>query len=71
MKTKATRESTKAKGLETHTNRPIHSKDGKVLGTIRKVVYSPDRSRIRYAVIDFGEPFTSGKETVRCVLGRY
>jgi hypothetical protein len=40
------------------TNRPIHSKDGKELGEIVDVVYTPDKSKIRYAVVDFGEPYS-------------
>ncbi len=62
MKPEPRRKSFKAKQEETHTNRPIHSKDGKELGRIVKVVYTPDRSKIRYAVIDFGEPYTSKKK---------
>jgi len=62
VKTKVKRRPAKAEEMETLTDRPIHSKDGKVLGSIKKVVYNSDRSRIKYAVIDFGEPFTSEKQ---------
>lgn len=62
MKTKVKRRPAKAEEMETLTDRPIHSKDAKVLGSIKKVVYNSDRSKIKYAVIDFGEPFTSEKK---------
>jgi sporulation protein YlmC with PRC-barrel domain len=44
---------------ETHRNRPIHSKDGKELGKVIEVVLAEDGSKIKYAIIDFGEPFRS------------
>lgn len=62
MKTKVKPEAVKAKDIEVYTNRPIHSKDGKELGKIVEIVYTPDRSKIRYAVIDFGEPYTSDRK---------
>ncbi len=61
MKTKVKGKAAKSRDVEVHTNRLIHSKDGKELGKIVEVVYTPDRSKIRYAVIDFGEPYISQK----------
>lgn len=51
-----------AEEVKVYSNRPIHSKDGKELGKIVEVVYTPDRSKIKYAVIDFGEPYSSEKK---------
>ena len=51
-----------AEEVKVYSNRPIHSKDGKELGKIVEVVYTPDRSKIKYAVIDFGEPCSSEKK---------
>jgi len=51
-----------AEGVKVYSNRPIHSKDGKELGKIIEVVYTPDRSKIRYAVVNFGEPYSSAKK---------
>lgn len=62
MSTKVKRQPAKTRNVEVHTNRPIHSKDGKELGKIVEVVYTPDRSKIRYAVIDFGEHYFSEKK---------
>ena len=63
MKTKVKGKAAKSRDVEVHTNRLIHSKDGKELGKIVEVVYTPDRSKIRYAVIDFGEPYISQKKS--------
>lgn len=52
----------RTKDIQSYGDRPIHSKDGEELGRIIKVVYTPDRSKIRYAVIDFGEPYCSEKK---------
>ncbi|MCL5428264.1 MAG: PRC-barrel domain-containing protein [Chloroflexi bacterium] len=62
MKTKVKGKAAKSRDVEVHTNRPIHSKDGKELGKIVEVVYMPDRSKIRFAVIDFGEPYSGEKK---------
>ena len=51
-----------AEQVAKYQNHPIHSKDGKEFGKIVEVVYSPDGKKIKYAVIDFGEPYTSDKK---------
>ncbi len=62
MRTKTKMKYARADRPEEHKNRPIHSKDGKEIGKIVEVVYSPDRSMIHYAVIDFGEPYSEERK---------